>query len=298
MELNVQKDTVTTVGQLIDTRQELPIETEILIPDYLPEVFKIVKSFVHLVVLQKQIIQGRLAIEGYFRVEVFYQGEQAALCSIEQKVPFLRQIDLKQGEWTQNFIEVTGEVQYINCRAVNQRRLDVRGAYNIYAQILAATQQEVITAVSGQGLQQKQEVIPTVTLAVSPDKQFTVEEEIVFDTPPSSILHTESMVSIEDVKLVSDKAVVKGEISSIILYRGEDNALQHSEKKLPFNQIVELQGANENSECQVTVTPIGCTISSQGEGEAQLQLAVTCIINVKAVSKQDVLLVVDSFSTQ
>ena len=38
-----------------------------LIPDYLPQVFKIVKRFVYLVVLQKQVTAGRLTVDGYLR---------------------------------------------------------------------------------------------------------------------------------------------------------------------------------------------------------------------------------------
>ena len=60
MELKVYKDTVTAAESICDTKLELPVETEMLIPDYLPQVFKIVKCFVYLVVLQKQVTAGRL----------------------------------------------------------------------------------------------------------------------------------------------------------------------------------------------------------------------------------------------
>ena len=43
MELKVFKDTIASYGGRWETRLELPVETEILIPDYLPAVFKIVK---------------------------------------------------------------------------------------------------------------------------------------------------------------------------------------------------------------------------------------------------------------
>ncbi len=48
MELKVYKDTVTAAESICDTKLELPVETEMLIPDYLPQVFKIVKCFVYL----------------------------------------------------------------------------------------------------------------------------------------------------------------------------------------------------------------------------------------------------------
>ena len=43
MELKVFKDTLAAAGGCYDAKAELPVETEILIPDYLPQVFKIVK---------------------------------------------------------------------------------------------------------------------------------------------------------------------------------------------------------------------------------------------------------------
>ena len=39
MELKVFKDTIASYGGRWETRLELPVETEILIPDYLPAVF-------------------------------------------------------------------------------------------------------------------------------------------------------------------------------------------------------------------------------------------------------------------
>ena len=63
MELKVFRDTLSTMGSLWETKAELPIETELLIPDYLPQVFKIVKCFVYPVTLQKQVTPGRLTVE-------------------------------------------------------------------------------------------------------------------------------------------------------------------------------------------------------------------------------------------
>lgn len=297
MELKVFKDTVTTAGQLCDTRLELPIETEVLIPDYLPEVFKIVKSFVYPVVLQKQVQAGRLTVEGYFRVEVFYQGGEQSLCSMEQKVPFSRQVELKSAESGAVEVSVSGEVQYINCRAVNQRRLDIRGAYNLSVRAVAALPQEILTAVSGMGVQQKLMPLDTVGILLSPEKQFTLEEEIGFEGQPLAVLHTKNVVHVQEVKLVSGRAVVKGEVEATVTYRNEAG-LQHAEKSLEFNQIVELDGVTEDCECQVNMTPIGCTISAAGEEGGGYQISVTCILAVKAMKQLQYLAVCDGFSTQ
>ena len=119
MELKVFRDTLSTMASLCETKAELPIETEILIPDYLPQVFKIVKCFVYLVTLQKQITAGRLTVEGYLRCVVYYQAEEdQSLCQTEQKIPFTRAMDLPESNYQGYTAQVSGEVEYLNCRAV------------------------------------------------------------------------------------------------------------------------------------------------------------------------------------
>ena len=53
MELKIFRDTLPQAGTSCTVKAELPLETEILISDYLPPVFKLVKCFAKPVVLQK-----------------------------------------------------------------------------------------------------------------------------------------------------------------------------------------------------------------------------------------------------
>ena len=61
MELKIFRDTLPQAGASCTVKAELPLETEILISDYLPPVFKLVKCFAKPVVLQKQLQPGRLS---------------------------------------------------------------------------------------------------------------------------------------------------------------------------------------------------------------------------------------------
>lgn len=99
MEIKVYSDIAAAVQTVCDARAELPVETELLIPDYLPQVFRIVKCLVDCVVLQKQVSSGRLTAEGYLRLSVYYQSDKdESLCRTEQKLPFSRAFELQPGE--------------------------------------------------------------------------------------------------------------------------------------------------------------------------------------------------------
>ena len=95
MELKVFRDVLPAAGADCTAKAELPLETELLISDYLPPVQRIVKCFAKPVVLQKQLAPGRLTLEGYLRCTVYYQGEEGAgLCQTEQKLPFTKALEL------------------------------------------------------------------------------------------------------------------------------------------------------------------------------------------------------------
>ena len=110
MELKIFRDTLPQAGADCTVKAELPLETEILISDYLPPVFKLVKCFAKPVVLQKQLQPGRLTLDGYLRCTVFYQGEGGTgLCQTEQKLPFTKQLEVPELPFTSWTAMVEGQ---------------------------------------------------------------------------------------------------------------------------------------------------------------------------------------------
>lgn len=300
MELKVFKDTLTAAGGLCDLKVELPVETEILIPDYLPQVFKIVKCQVHPVVLQKQVLTGRLTLDGYLRCVVFYQSENdQSLCQTEQKLPFTKAVELPAGEHEGCTVHVSGEVEYLNCRAVNQRRVDVRGAYALNVDVAAELQQEVITAVADCGAEQKLIALSGIRNVASLDKLMSAEEELSFPQAPQAVLDITGIGHVQDVKLISGKAVVKGEIEAQVLYRTEPGyKLEKLKKAVPFNQIVDVDGVTEDCSCFAQVEPVGCTMLAGSGPEAPNTVSVTALLHLRVYRAMECLVVGDAFSTQ
>ena len=160
MELKVFRDVLCGGGGCCAVQAEIPVETEILISDYLPQVFKVVKCFARPVVLQKQLQPGRLTLEGYIRCTVYYQGEEGAgLCQTEQKLPFHKVLELPDFPFAAWSALVEGQTEYINCRAVTPRRIEVRGAYSLAASVSTQAAAEAITALTGCGIQQRLAVL-------------------------------------------------------------------------------------------------------------------------------------------
>ncbi|OUQ35056.1 SPOCS domain-containing protein [Faecalibacterium sp. An122] len=299
MELKVFRDILYAGGGCCTVKAEIPVETEILISDYLPQVFKIVKCFARPVVLQKQLQPGKLTLEGYIRCTVYYQGEDGAgLCQTEQKIPFNKALDLPSFSFTSWNASVEGETEYINCRAVNPRRIEVRGAYGLVASVSTQCSTEAVTALADCGIQQRQATLRGVKRAAVLDKLMAADGTVVFDQPPAAILDVSGSAVVGEMKILNGKAVVKGEIHAQCAWRAKGSAaLLGQAATIPFNQILDVEGLTEDCLCQCAVEPVGFAVA-EGEDGSPGKLTATSMLHLRAWRPYELNCVTDAFSTQ
>ena len=295
MEWNTYKDSAAVSASVCDVKAELPVETEILIPDYLPPVFKVVKCFADLVVVQTSPSAARLTTEGYLRITVWYQAENGLLCTAETKSPFSKQAELPAEGVRCPDAVVTGETEYLNCRAVNERRLEVRGAFALYISVCGEEETELLTSVEGDGVYRRQQTVAFERCAAVCEKLITAEEEAAFDAAPEAVLAIDCAGGVEEAKLLSGKAVLKGSVHARIAYRTEDGTLLFAEKTVPFNEILDAPGADEACTCFATVQPSGATLSADGSG--RYALSVTASLKARVYRSVELACLTDAFAT-
>ena len=282
MELKIFRDTLPQGGAGCTVKAELPLETDIRISDDLPPVGKLVKCFVRPVVLQRQLQPGRLTLEGYLRCTVFYQSEaEKDLCQTEQKLPFTRQLELPELTFTAWTAVVEGQTEYLNTRAADPRRIEVRGAYGLVVTVHTQCKTEVITALADGGIEQQLRTLQGVRSVAVLDKLVTLEGELVFAKPPAAVLDITGNACVAEVKLLAGKAVVKGELRVQCAWRAEgDTALQSQAAALPFQQVIDLEGITEDCHCLCVAEPVGFTLSQAESAAAQL----LCTLNDTATA--------------
>ena len=298
MELKIFRDTLPQGGAGCTVKAELPLETDIRISDDLPPVGKLVKCFVRPVVLQRQLQPGRLTLEGYLRCTVFYQSKaEKDLCQTEQKLPFTRQLELPELTFTAWTAVVEGQTEYLNTRAADPRRIEVRGAYGLVVTVHTQCKTEVITALADGGIEQQLRTLQGVRSVAVLDKLVTLEGELVFAKPPAAVLDITGNACVAEVKLLAGKAVVKGELRVQCAWRAEgDTALQSQAAALPFQQVIDLEGITEDCRCLCVAEPVGFTLSQAESAAAQLTANV--MLHLRAWRSYQLQVAVDAFSTR
>ena len=85
------------------------------------------------VILHNDLAGCRWHGEGYLRCTVYYQSDEggAKLWRTEQKYPFEKTVELPEGRYLPGPAQLWGEVEYCNCRAVSEHRVDQIGRAHV-----------------------------------------------------------------------------------------------------------------------------------------------------------------------
>lgn len=306
MALEVSKQTVAMTQPILDSFLEQGVECDMILPDYCPDVVKILKCSVEPVILSAQLSGDRLEAEGSASVRLYYLSENGELCCYEQKYPFEKTAELREMP-VRPVVEAQASLDYVNCRAMSRRRVDIRGAVTVHLRVLGQREQEVISGASGAGICLKNQSVPATRLCGSAFRPFTVREElepVPGSQPVESILHSFACASLSEFKVVSGKIIAKGELRLQILYRPagtEERTLpQQMEYRLPISQILDVDGADEQSACQVSFVPADIIVSLKNEGsegEEKLSLSALMFAKVRVYANQQLTLAQDCYST-
>lgn len=298
MELKVFKETLAAYAGQWETRLELPVETELLIPDYLPAVFKIVKCLIEPVVLQNHTASGRWQGEGYLRCTVFYQSDEAGsrLYRTEQKFAFEKTAELPAGQYAEGPAFLWGELEYCNCRAVSEHRIDLRGAYALYIAVLSAAEIQPLTALADCGVEQRTRSIAGQQLAAAEEKTFTAETALPLPGAGEAILDIDGFYTPEVTTLQTGQVSCKGLLQMQVCYRpnGEED-LTTRQKAIPIQQSVEVPGAAEGDNAVCWGEVLSSTLTA-GEGD-DTTLSVTWKLHIELWRPVAYTVVADAYST-
>lgn len=276
MELNLQKQTVSINETIYDGVVEQPLECDVLLPDYCPDIQKILRCEVVPSLLLAAVNGDKLSVDGMAMAHLYYLDENGCIRHAEYKIPYTRVVELRCAPQNPS-VSVTQSVDYFNCRAVSARRLDMRGAVTMNVRVTGQTEEEVLVAAEGAGLQLCPDTAENTRVLPRVMRQMSVREEVElgYGKPTAgAVIRASASTQVTDYKAITGKLVTKGELAVKVIYQCEEDPkkLEVMEYALPLSQVVDLDGVDEDCACGVwyEVCALDVTIKANADGENRM----------------------------
>ena len=280
---------------------EQPIDVDFTLPDYCPDVTKILKCRAVSRISSKAANGRSITVDGTVTITVIYCDGEQNLCSYEYQYPFSKTfeagIDCDSGT-----LLCRTKCEYINCRAVTSRKIDIHGAAGIYVKLIRRKCTEVISDVDDINVELRRGTAPATSPMGNAEKYLVIEEEIETgqgQPPIRSLIRYDACITIKENKLLAGKAMVKGELIVTLLYCPYEGSVQTVRSSIPFTQLLEIEGVTEQCECnaqaEIAYIDIKPRISAAGDAKS-LQLNAKLLICCESYCNNDVDVILDAYS--
>ena len=252
MPYDLNKYSISALDLVNTNVQEVPIDADITLPDYCPDVGKILKCQVYSSVTSRNIAGDRLSIEGVSIIELLYSDlDKNTVRCFKTEIPFSQNFNI---QFAVNPEVVTFNIkrEYINCRAVSPRRIDVHGAFSIKPMIFGRKNLEVTNDIIADDVKQKKEDVTFSQLNSIIQHQINISETLdVGSDKASPEFIIKSYVSINDIDCTckDEQISLFGNVNIKILYVNdiETGKMDKIEYDIPISETIDAQGVMDDS---------------------------------------------------
>lgn len=304
MNLNFENTRLGFIDTVYESTAEQSLDADITLPDYCDDVVKILRCTVETNISSVQNISGRITADAVATVRLIYTGDSGKISYYEQNYP-VEKITESDKISSDSAVTVYVKTDYVNCRAVNQRRVDIRAMLTFVFKADVKRIEELLCDANGSGVQLMKDELNVASLAGVCRKTFSMGE--VFElgenkNSVSQIINVSSHAVTDEIKLINNKALLKGEYVTKIYYIPEDNdEIDFAEHSMPISQIIELDGINEKNICNMKLEVSSCNASVKADTSGNMRLVdLNAQISVFAVAFEEipVTVVSDAYSVE
>ncbi len=303
MELEFDRDTMIYYETVADVTlcQEETLES--IVPDACPDILRIVDVCGQASLSGKQAKEGTAVVSGLVRACILYQPEGASgLRRMEVGLPFTCQVEAP-GLTERGTVLASPRLRSAEARALNPRKVLLRVDLAIDVTACQPVERPLCRGVLGseeQGICQRQFTGETYQLSSVQEKPFAFSEQVRLPAGQGEapqVLSLRALPVCTEGKLIGSKLIFKGMVELYALLQDQGGGLSPFHESLPFSQIMEITGAGEEGDCQVSAELTDLQWEPDPGDGRSLEVNLDLLAQARVRCRRPVTLLQDLYST-
>ena len=303
MEICLKKEEYRSLENICECVIEECVQAELSLPEYMPEILRIVRSSAEVKINSCGCVGERCTVDGECELRMVYTADDGSVVSFSQTRPFTRYCDNKAFAEADD-VRADKAVSYVNCRATNPRRAEIKAGITVTLAAFAAVTQSIAVSCDSDLVQQKSLDIHASSLGCVCSRSFSMSDTCELKNGAALyILSTKTAAITGETRKTGNKLMINGEATVEICYvpaadRTVSETVRHS---MPVSQVLEFEGLREtyNGETVLRVDAADIIIKNgpAGEGSAfDISLGITAAVTMW--EQKDISLISDAYSVE
>lgn len=303
MNLDTVKNKITTVKKVYDKKNEYPVDCEFTLPDYCPDIERILKCNITPLVSNLSVLSDSASVELTAEICVLYATKEDKLFGYEMPINLSKSINIGNIE-KEAIKDFSTALEYVNCRAVNNRKIDIHGSVSVLLKLFTDEDKGFLSNINDDTIVLKKQNEKVLKFVGTTQKQVSIADDIIITGASgsvSNIINHNACITVDECKTLPGKMIVKLTVYYKILYLSTDYRYECIKHSVPVTQVVDLSGVDENSVCNVKANI--CSVSlkpiTNSEGEMRtINSSAKIGLNISAFNQTDVNIITDGYSVK
>lgn len=268
MDITLKKENYKILQTVKDNSIEECVEADFSLPEYMPEILRIIKSTAQPKVNSCKAVGERVTVDGECELRMIYTAEDGCIYSFSQSRPFTRHCENNIFNDATD-INCDVSVSYVNCRATSTKRAEIKAGIIIKINAFLEETEEIIS-IEEPCIEKKCMPVRAMSLGCKKTRTFSMSDTAALSVPCAFIINSRASAVCTEVKKISNKIMVKGDAVVEVCYVNANDKsctelLRHT---LPINQILEFEGMEEKFTGNVTlnVTAVDVMLKNEQDG--------------------------------
>ena len=152
--VKLENEKYSGLKKVHDSVIEEGVEAEFSLPEYMPEILRILKSQAVPKINSWQTVGERVTVDGTCELTMIYIGSDNCIYSFTGSRNFTRYAE-NPAFLTAEDVNVKAGVKFINCRATNTKRAEIKGGINISVSAFSKAEEDILLLESCSNIQEK-----------------------------------------------------------------------------------------------------------------------------------------------
>lgn len=302
MNINTVNTDISMKRLAFEETAEQQIESDITLPDYFPDIVRVIKCTLKANIVSVSSGGNRITADGNAIISVLYICESGKLHCFEQKIPVSKYVETPKAEECTCF--ASAKTQYVNCRVISQRRIDIRGSIGIDFKAYEKCDKSIVSSCENKNIQLRTKTANVSNLKDCVSRCFSMNETIEIGASQGTIgqiVRCNAIAVLDSTKLVAGKILVKGELKvKVVFLTDGECVLEKIENSMPISQIIEA-ATTESCSDFVTLSVPSVEVHAKTDSSGALRLIdVSAIIraDVNVYENEEIQYTTDAYSTE
>lgn len=270
MDISLKHEDCKLLESFIENISEECVEADFSMPEYMPEILRIIKSVAEPKINSCRVTGDRATIDGTCLLKMIYTAEDGGVYSFSQERNFTRYCENAEfSQCTDSIARVS--VSYVNCRATSTKRAEIKAGLNISVVGYTVKTQDIIAIADKTDIEEKCMPVRCASLGCRKTRSFAMSDTITLNVPSAFVISSRAVAVCNDIRKINNKIMLKGEAIVDICYVNADDKSQTERIKhnLPINQILEFDGLEERFSGEVILNVCAVDVIQKNENDGR-----------------------------